>query len=205
MTGRQYGTTGLFGVGFFALSLVLLHLLDTEVDVVDEHLSSYALGDYGWLSIVGHVAAGIGTIAIALGLRATLSPGKAVTPSWMFLLIGGFGFLLLAVFMTDRPGGDETTMTGVVHDIVGYVQIISFLTSAWLLRDAFARDTVYEHLARFELWSAALITICFVLVLVSFNGPIGLVQRIFSVVILGWLLVLGANVRREDSLPGAPG
>jgi hypothetical membrane protein len=125
-------------------------------------------------------------------------------------MIGGLGFLVDGLFVTDPTGATETTITGVVHDLAGFVQFLSLLISSWILRRVFARDDGYEHLARTQLWFAVLLTVTFVILWVTPTfGPVGVVQRVFVVVMLTWLLMLAANIRRTDtstraSVPNPP-
>ncbi len=81
LTARQYGVIGIIGVAGWVLANLLLHVLDPELNVVDNVMSEYALGDHGWLSRASDFSNAVGVVAIALGLRATLSPGKRVTAS----------------------------------------------------------------------------------------------------------------------------
>jgi hypothetical protein len=213
MTGRQYGIIGFAGVGFLVVTLVALHFLDPDLSVVDEYMSVYALGDYGWLLRIGEFAAGLGTIAIALGLRMMLASGKRVTASWVLMMIAGLGFLVGAVFVTDPTGAYEAglaTISGAVHDLAGLVQSLSLLIASWILRGVFVRDDGYEHFARTQLWFAVLLTVTFLIQLVApAFGAVGVTQRVFIVVILTWLLVLAANIHgarksTRESEPNPP-
>jgi hypothetical protein len=79
------------------------------------------------------------------------------------------------------------------------VQSLSLLIASWFLRGVFARDDSYEHLARTELWFAVLLTVTFLIVWVApAFGAVGIAQRVFVLVMLTWLLVLAANIRRAD-------
>lgn len=46
----RFGTVAMAGTAFFAIALLLLHALDSSVDVIDHYTSDYALEDYGWRS-----------------------------------------------------------------------------------------------------------------------------------------------------------
>jgi Protein of unknown function (DUF998) len=198
--GPRYGTIGLVGVGLFAAALVTLHVLVPDLSVVDEYLSVYALGEYGWLMRVGPVVLGIGIIAVGLGLRATLAPGKRVTASWALIMLAGFGFIAAGLFETDPTAATEYTTAGAIHDLAGLVYSISLLIASWTLRGVFARDDGYRHLARAELWFAALLTVTFVVLWGGLGRAfVGIVQRVFVGLILAWLFVLAANVRRADT------
>ena len=198
MTAKQYGTVGLVGVGVFVLALVALHLLDPDLSVVDGYISEYALGDYGWLSRAADFALGAGVIAIALGLRATLAPGKRVTASWVLVLVVGVGWFVSGLFATDPTDAIETTTTGTIHDTAGYVQLLSVLISSWMLRGVFARDERYTHRARAQLWFAVAISATMVATSLLFEVSVGLPQRALVVVVLSWLAFLAINLRQVD-------
>jgi hypothetical protein len=200
MTGRLYGALGMAGVGASLLALIALHVLDPDRSVVESTISEYALGDYGWLVSVNDIVLGVGIIAIALGLRQTLAPGKRVTAAWVFLLIVGLGFLVAAVFETDPRGAAESTTSGAIHGTAALVSALGVAIAAWLLRGVFTRDASYLHLARTQLWFAVLITLGVVVLLVLFEvGPAGLIQRLLVAVMASWLFVLAANLRQVET------
>jgi hypothetical protein len=188
------------GVGASLLALIALHVLDPDRSVVESTISEYALGDYGWLVSVNDIVLGVGIIAIALGLRQTLAPGKRVTAAWVFLLIVGLGFLVAAVFETDPRGAAESTTSGAIHGTAALVSVLGVAIAAWLLRGVFTRDSSYLHLARTQLWFAVLITVGVVVLLVLFEvGPAGLIQRLLVAVMASWLFVLAANLRHVET------
>jgi hypothetical protein len=200
MSGRLYGALGMAGVGASLLALIALHVLDPDRSVVDGTISEYALGDYGWLQSVNDVVLGVGIIAIAIGLRQTLAPGKRVTAAWVLLLIVGLGFLTAAVFETDPRGAAESTTSGAIHGTAALVSVLGLVIAAWLLRGVFTRDASYLHLARTQLWFAVLITVGVVVLVVLFEvGPAGLLQRLLVVVIASWLFVVAANLRQVET------
>jgi hypothetical protein len=199
VTGRQYGTVGVVGVVVFALSVVALHILDTDVSVVNEPISIYSLGEYGWLSQAGTIAMGVGLIGIALGLRGTLMPGKRVTASWALMLIGGLGFIISGLFVPDPTGTTEATTSGTLHDVGGYVSMLSVLASVWMLRGVFSRDAPYRSFANIQMWFAVLVTASMVAFLALGEQQLGLMQRVFVVIVVVWLLVLGVRTRRTQA------
>jgi hypothetical membrane protein len=209
VSDRQYGTIGIVGVSVFLLANVALHFLDPDLSVVDTVLSDYGLGDYGWLSRAGDIAAAVGLIAIALGLRSTLAPGKRVAASWALILIAGFGFIVSALFVTDGTEATEFTTTGVLHIVSSLVAILGLIVTAWLLRGVFSRDDGYRHLSRTELWFAILISVTAVAMILLAGTADGLAQRALVIVMVAWWLVLAVNVRQSTTLPrgsepGAP-
>jgi hypothetical protein len=182
----------------FVVAIIALHVLDPELSVVNEYMSVYALGDYGWLERLGSAALGLGTIAIALGLRDTLAAGQRVAASWILIAVAGLGFLASALFVTDPTGTTAYTISGAIHDLSGLVGLPSLLIASWMLRGVFARDDQYRHLAGTELWFAVLLTVATVILFATpaTGLPVGLTQRAFFVVVVTWLFVLAANIRR---------
>lgn len=196
MTARRYGTVG---VGLFALTVGALHILDPDLSVIDEPISVYSLGEYGWLSQVGTIAMGLGLIGIALGLRETLVSGKRVTASWVLVLIAGLGFIISGLFVTDPTGAIESTTSGTLHDLGGYLSMLSVLITVWMLRGVFSRDAVYQHFARTQMSFAVLVTASMVALLTFGEGQLGLMQRVFVFAVVVWLLVLAVRIRRTHT------
>jgi len=199
MTARQYGTLGIAGIGLFVIALIALHFLDPGLSIVNETMSEYALGPYGWLERAAEVALGVGSIGVALGLRQTLAAGKRATASWVLILMNGLVGILSGIFPTDPAGVTETTTAGTVHGTAAFVTLLILLITPWLLRGVFARDAPYRRLARAQLWFAVLMTVGVVSLFVFYQGPIGLVQRLLVVVALAWLAVLAINLRQVES------
>lgn len=198
MTPKQYGTVGVVGVGAFALALAALHLLEPDLSVVDEYLSVYALGDYGWLSRAADLAMGFGIIAIALGLRETLAEGKRATATWVLILIAGLGFIVSGIFDTDPTNTAEATTSGAIHDLGGYISMFSLMIATWLLRGVFKRDSRHHPLARTQHWFAILMTAA-LLAFVASEPILGLTQRALVITVAAWLIVLAAYIRQTQT------
>lgn len=199
MTARQYGTIGIVGVSVFLLVNVSLHFLDPDLSVVDTVLSDYALGDYGWLSRAGDLGAAAGLIAIALGLRSTLAPGKRVAASWVLILVAGIGFIVSAFFDTDGTEATEFTTAGIIHIVSSMVAIIGLIVTSWLLRGVFSRDDGYRYLRRTQLWFAVVISVTAVAMILLAGIADGLAQRALVIVMVTWWIVLAVNVRRSTT------
>lgn len=194
MTTRQYRTAGVMGVGAFAMALIALHILDSDLNIAEEYLSVYALGDYGWLSRTANVAMGLGVVAVALELRATITEGKRVAASWILIMSAGVGFVISGMFDTDPTNTAESTIGGALHDLGGYISMLSLMIATWLLRGVFKRDVTYSDMYRTQTWFALLMTIGLI-GLMAFESIPGLTQRVFVAVVVAWLITLASNVR----------
>jgi hypothetical protein len=196
MTARQYGTIGIVGVTGWVLANLLLHVLDPGLSVMNTTTSEYALGDYGWLKRAAEFSNAVGLVAIALGLRATLAPGKRVTASWVLMLVIGISFFLDVVFVTDAMGSDEVTLSGGIHLLSFLVAIISLTTVVWMLRGVFARDDRWRHFQRAQHWFAVVFSVVVVGNIALVETAPGLAQRVMIVVTASWWLALAVNIRR---------
>lgn len=195
MTSKQYGTIGLVGVAYFVVALVSLHFLEPDFSAVDGYTSDYALGvSFGWVMRTAFFAVAIGTISIGLGLRSSLAAAKRVTASWLLLLIAGIGFVVVGLFNGDPTDAEELTTSGTIHTLAALVLFVSFLGCVWLLRGVFRRDPGWRHALVPQLWFAIGYTVMFV---VSFGlpVPVGLGQRVFVAVLMGWLAFLAWQLR----------
>lgn len=197
MPAKQLGTIAMIGVGWFVVAVLALHVVEPDFSVVNNYMSEYALGERGWLMQSAFFGVGFGVIAIALGLRQTLARGKRVTASVVVLLIAGIGFFV-AIFKTDPAGATETTTAGTLHAIGSVIVFFSLLAVAWMLRGVFKRDPPWQAFAKAQMWFAIVYTVSMI---VTFgtpqDGPVGLTQRLFVTLILGWLLTLAWNIRRH--------
>jgi hypothetical protein len=195
MTHKQYGTIGVIGVGLFVLALIGLHILDSDLSVVDEYVSVYALGDHNWVSRAADLAMGLGIIAIALGLRKTLARGKRVTASWVLVLVAGFGFIVSGIFNTDPTDTTDATISGAIHDLGGYISMLSLMIATWLLRGVFKRDEEYSAMSRTQTRFAVLMTGALA-AFIAFEAILGLTQRLLIAVVATWLITLAINIRQ---------
>ena len=201
MAGRYLGIVAMLGVAYFVVAGVALHFLDSALDPVEVYMSDYALGPYGWLMKSAFFAVGLGTIAIGLGLRATLAAGKRVTPAVVLVIVAGIGFLVAGTFNTDPYDAVQETTSGSIHLLGALVLFLSLVISAWLLRGVFSRDRRWQGLTSTTLWFAIALTATFVFM---FVGPLGagLDQRIFVVVVMSWLAFLAWQVYQHAPARG---
>ncbi len=206
-TVEQLGSLGLLSVAYSAVAVAALHLLDTEFDPVDDFLSEYALGDYGWLMRSVFVASGLGALAIALGLWRSLPRDKQAAAGALGVAVTGVGFIVAGIFETDTEdaaGEVETTATGLVHDLASSTLFLSVIIAAFLLWRVFAAAPSWRALSRPTLgFAIALVVFRVATIAVPEGGPVGLPQRVLAALMMGWLALLAwwlvrASDRRES-------
>jgi len=203
------GTISLICTGWFLASVVLLHLID-PADPVGHQISEYALGPSGWVMTVAFLVVGAGIVALGLGLRRSLTPGPRVWAAWL-ITVCGVSFVGLAVFPTDAPLADGTTVgtfSGQMHALTSTVGPLFLVVAAFVLRGVFARDPRWHPLARVTGWFGVAMVLWFVIggtigAVFGQGSYTGVVQRLFWLVLLGWLTVIGARLRRLGAAPTA--
>lgn len=188
----------MFGAGWFIVAVLILNVIDSEYSRMNDFMSDYANGEYGWLMQSAFLGAGIGAIASSVGLRKSLKPGKWVTSSIVFLLIAAIGYLL-AIAKTDPSGATEPTTAGILHIVGSLMVFASLLIAVWLLWGVFKRDPTWSHLAKTQMWFAIAYTLTMIVAFgTPMDGPVGLTQRILVPVMMAWWIFIAWNIQQND-------
>lgn len=178
----------MIGVGWFVAAVLILNVVDSDFSRIDNMISEYANGDYGWLMQSAFLGAGIGTVAIAVGIHKALEPSKLARVSVVLLYAAGIGFFL-ALERTN----------GWLHLIGSVIVFFAILFAVWTLWNVFRRDRSWEPLAKTQLWFAIAYTTALIVLFGTLGGPGGLTQRISVLVMMGWLITLAWNIQQHDS------
>lgn len=193
---RSLGLVGLAGVGAWVSIVVLLHGIKSELDPVDTYISDYAIGDNGWLMQLAFYAVGIGTLAVAWGLRLSLAPGKRVLLSVVLTAVVGVGFLVAGTFTTDPTDATDTTTEGSLH-LLGAVMVFPVIVAcAFILLGVFRRDPIWSEFAGRVRWFPWLLFAGFI---VSFfaspDDLLGITQRVYAAIVMAWIGTLAWQLR----------
>lgn len=187
------------GVAGHAFSTAVAWLLPfvSEYTLIGDNISELAIGRYGYLQTAGFLAAGMGTLAIAVGIR------QATSGTWGSrvgsLLVGLFGAsaILVAILPTDRidaPADVQSlTTAGTIHIVVALASFVCGIASMFVLSRTFKRDPRWR-----ALWpvSLALAFVASVVFFLQSEGPwVGLYQRTFVGTITLWLILVAFRLR----------
>jgi hypothetical protein len=190
---RRLGTIGFAGAAYFAVTVVVLHFIQTDLDPIEIDITKYGLGRFGWLLILAFLVVGVGTLALALGLRRSLVPGKGVATSVVLMALAGFGLLnyggLHHIVSGLLEADHEAEAT--IHDLSGLLLFFTIIIGAFILRGVFARDARWQGLAAAMLWFALGLLVTFLLFFFLPEEVPGVAQRVFVAVIMSWLAVIG--------------
>lgn len=168
----------------------------SEYGLVGDNVSELALGRLGFVQTAAFVAAGIGTLALAVALRQLTVGRRGLIGS---LLIGVYGAsaILSAIFPTDRVDSSDDlsslSVAGTIHVAVAVISFLSVVVGMFLLTWTFMRQARWRPVPWWwMLFPAGALSLLFV----QTEGPlIGLLQRLLVTVVAAWLVLVALRVR----------
>lgn len=181
---------------FYLVFGLILALTRDSFDLSQHALSLLTIGEDGWLQVLNFALTGVMVVVAGWGMRRAIE-GKG-SGGGVAVIIAGVALALAGVFKPDPvagfpPGAEETTsVSGMLHLVLGAVQFIALAVAALLLARFFA--------SRAERTRAALSRTAGVIVVVAFvagaalsAGPAGVVL-LWLAVIAGFAWLLSASV-----------
>jgi hypothetical protein len=195
---KVLAAVAIVGLASFAASASLLPLL-SEYGLVADYISELAIGRYGYLQTVAFFAAGLGTLALAWGIR------EATKGSWGSrlgsALVGlyGVGIVLAGIFPTDEidPAGHAVSPTsaGTVHFVVSILAFVLGIAGVFVLLRTFKEDARWRGFWPWSLALAFAALVGFVVLATSEGTWIGLIQRTFIGTVFLWQLLVAFRIR----------
>jgi hypothetical protein len=200
---------GLAGVAIFIACTVTMHLVQPELNPIDDAVSYYMNGRLGWILGLGLVALGGGSLALADGLRRRMKGSRQALAGASLLGLWSLGAVIGGMFPPDPIGSwnKPPSLSGMIHGGAAMVAFLAFPIAAVLLSRAMAQ--VPEsfgragHLKILALLSVATLVAFFACLAPAFvNRPpyvLGLVERVLLGFIVGWLVAAGLSMKRTSS------
>ena len=187
---------GVAGHAFLAAIALLLPLV-SEYTLIGDNISELAIGRYGYLQTAAFLAAGVGALAIAVGVRRTTNGAWGSRVGFLLAGFFGLGPILAAIFPTDRidTPADLSSMTtvGTVHVATALVSFVGGIAGMFVLTKTFKQDARWR-----KFWPASL-ALAFAALVVFFvqgEGPwVGLYQRMLVGTITLWLVLVAFRLR----------
>ncbi|GAA4360825.1 hypothetical protein GCM10023088_00330 [Actinomadura verrucosospora] len=203
-TSRVLVAGALAGPLFFASAVTQMVMRD-GFDIRRHPISQLATGDLGWIQIVTFVLAGLGGVALAVGLRRTITEGagRRALP----VLVGVFGAGLVAAgllpmdpengFPAGTPEGpvDQMSWHGVAHSVAAAVAFTAL---------AIAAAVMTVRCARRRAVLPAVLNGAVALVLLVPMSPdhMSLQIALNGLVAFTWTTVVALSLRRRSTHPG---
>jgi hypothetical protein len=190
----------LAGAVFFAGSALLLPLL-SEYTLAQDYISELAIGRFGFIQTLAFVALGLGSLALATGIReATRGSLGSLLGSVLFGLFG-VGVLVDAFFPIDRGGMQAQTVVGTVHILSASVAFVCAVLGMFVLTRTFKRHARWTSHWRLSLVLAMVALVTFFL---PSSEWAGLFQRIFVGVVIAWMILAALRLRSIAEDASAP-
>lgn len=178
-----------------AASAWLLPLV-SEYTLVGDNISELSIGRYGYLQTAAFIAAGIGSFAVAVGVRRATRGAWGSRAGSVLVGLFGVGATLAAIFPTDRidDAADLQSLTaaGAVHVVAALIGLVGGTLGMLVLTRTFRRHVRWQ---RFWPASLALAGAALILLFLQDQGPhIGLYQRLLSGTTSLWLTLVALRL-----------
>jgi len=183
------------GIVDYLLNVAALHIVRSDVNLVLEPVSNYAVGPYGFLLTAADIGSGLAALALIFGLYLSIAPpGRSYVGLFLFGLYG-VSELMAGIFPIDVGG--EATMVGTIHNIVGNISFFAFPVGVILLSLGMGKDERWQSFRRPALALSIVVVLTVILTILGFNIGIGfgVTQRIANVATLVWMLVVALHLR----------
>ena len=186
--------------------MLLPQLSSYAADPTDLSFATTIYIDYiraGFFVFLAYLALGTAILTLAGALsRAVSAAGRSRAGLYLLCLVSA-GYLLVALFPDDAPGG-PVSASGTVHTVAALVALACIAVVPLLLARGFRNDARWRSYASISLvlGGLAVATLIFALVRLGFPtitlslGVFSLAALPFAVVTLLWLLLTALRVRR---------
>ena len=184
---RRYALLGLFGLAVFVSSLVVVHLESTGFDWMRDYVSYMANAPLGSVFIAGAFVHGWGNLALTLGLRGALHPGRLRTLAVLLFGLAAVGIMLAPLFPID-PSGQTQSTTEYIHIVVASAAFVLELAAMFVFSIVFGRDRRWQRQQPVSLLlsvSGAIALMVFVIAIQVDIAP-GLAERVAAAILLTW-------------------
>jgi hypothetical protein len=183
---------GIAGQVAFTLAAWLLPA-PSGLGLAADTISALANERYGAIQTATFVLSGVGTLALAAGIRATTRGAWGSLAGSSFVGLLGIGSLVVAIFPTERAGQGPTTV-GTIHIAAAVVAFIAIVCGMYTLARTFQHDARWRSCWRWTLALALIATIGLV-VQAQRNWP-GLTERLFLATTTTWQIVAAHHLYR---------
>ncbi len=206
---RVLALLGIFGQVLFVVVVALLPFFQPGYSSVDDAISRFLLGPYGFVLSGALFASGLGSLALAVGIRRTTGGTRGSLLGSVLIGLWGVGFALAGVVFTDTEGNPTETALA-LHAVAG-LGFVSALAGMLLLSGVFARDARWSSFYPLSLALAfaalvglvdALAVLAGLTSLIEAVGPVahsfeglGILQRVFVGTVILWMLLAAIRLR----------
>ena len=194
---RPLATAALVGIALYIVIDVVLAFLRPDYSLISNAESDYGRGPFSWLMDINFVIRGLFSALAAVAMvRAAVARRWTVVLVWVWAVASA----LLAAF-ADNPAGYPYRRTGPIHDLLGLIAFVAIVVATIAI--SFARSGVNGSMATTQRILSIAGAVAFVMLAHTF-GAFGLVERIFLVIELAWMIVTLTEILRQGATVQPP-
>ncbi len=184
--------------------MTALHWIQPDLSPLRDAVSYYVHGAHGWLTTLGLISLGIGSLAITIAVAAS-TRGWGGRIGVAALAVWSLGALLGGIFPADPPGNwdQPPSVSGAIHGLTAVIAIAAFPFAAVVLSRNFSRDHRWQPIQGTLKTLAVVVVLTFFAfvasllpVLVSPGPPfwLGLTERVMLAAYTAWLAVVAIGL-----------
>jgi Protein of unknown function (DUF998) len=196
----RLASISLASITIFAILIIMLHFLRPDLDPLQRPTSEYAVGQYGYLMTAAFFCMSIATFTLVIILNKKMR-GKARSIIGLILLTTwGVAVLIAMIFPIDAEGALPTT-AGKIHKTNGPVAFLSLALGVLFVSLWFKHDENMRLLYPAALILSLIMLLIFVCVGISFRmklGFVGILQRIYLVIVITWFLLTLSRLQKVE-------
>jgi hypothetical protein len=190
------------GFTIFLSVLLLMHFVHPEFDFSSHFMSEWVNGEHGWILNIAIIGNLIGSIALIIAVYRAYPPPYRSRTSIVF-----YGIATLAIltnFFPIDPSGESVTVSGYIHNLGGFfgglAGIVFFLIHSIRLH-SFGVLRGFYRILLFLAASGPVLFITVMLVAAYMDPIVGIIQRIYVLVLMSWLLISANGIRTKALIP----
>jgi len=193
---RRQAEIVLGGIAAMYVIYILLDLIEANYNPINQMISEHLHGPYRWVMFFGFLGLAVAHWVLSIALKTGFNGQIKYKAGAIFLKISAIGFLLAGSFSDsfDLLLGNTKIESGFVHLLASMLAFLMLFISQLIITFQFWKAGRLHGLYRLLPWLAVLSIIFF---LIPFEGPVGLVQRLYLIIPLGWTVLVATGIRSE--------
>jgi hypothetical membrane protein len=185
---------------YFCISIIIAHVIRSDLDFFKHTLSYYALGDKGLVQTTGFYSIGLSQILISFVLVKNVAVTRAKYAA-VFLALAGVGALLVATFPKQPDTAD--IILRLPHIAGAIMQFLFFPTALLSLVKAIKKSNYRSYTLYTGLFTAVMFFVVLTLFILKhkINIPVfGLIEKIDILAVTCWLIFISYVMTRTSLL-----
>lgn len=196
------------------VTILLLHLVRSDLNPLTSVLSEYALGQLGWLGRLWFFALAVACASLSRALWPTAGSNVELAGTAFFSL-GAVSLAAAGIFPMDSAAAIEVTTSGLLHGVAGMIGISSLVLASLIMGWKLARKPQWASARRLLIFfsvATLLADIGMTAAAAASGGQhvgsgssslVGLGNRLLMAAITGWILTAASVLARQEARLGS--